>query len=173
MSDSGTAIFDRILQLAALLAVMFVLHAGFARAEMLPETEHAAIAEALAAGLSPSLVLAVAAERRERGEAVTRACIRHDVATLKSAFAQYPGHLDLALARYAEGRGIVSTDRYVAAVRSRIRRLDADARSAARTIAAPMIAQRATLDDFDAAIGSKVRRAARRLDDFPLAPRRG
>lgn len=172
MKDSGMAVFDWMLQLAAFLAVMFVLHASLAHADMRPETQRAAIEEALIAGVSPSLVLAVTASCDDRGKSVTRSSIRRDVSDLQSALARSSGRLDLALSRFAAIRGIVASGRYAEDIQKRMRDLDANARVAARKIGAPVAARRHALDDFDTSLGAKLRRASRRLDDFPPTPRR-
>ena len=163
MKCNKTAVFDAVLQLAALLAVLFVLHASVAYGAESTDTERAVIAESLRAGLSPSLALAVAAV--EPRPWTTRTRIRSEVRALQAAVVLYPGRLDRALAHYAgpADRG------YAAAVRVWKGRFDAEARAAARALRA----HRPVLDDFDGAIAWRARAAGRRLDDFPLVPRKG
>jgi hypothetical protein len=161
---SRSLIFDWTLQLAAVLGVIFVLGAGVARGAALPEADRIVIEDALRAGVSPSLALAVTrlGNRRE---------IRADIEHLAKLTAQYPGRVDFALARYRFGSIAIDAEarRYIAAVRAHERRFDEDARRAARALRKPMI-RRAALDDFDATIAARLRLARRTLDDFPLRP---
>ncbi len=161
---SRALIFDWTLQLAAVLAVLFVLGAGTARGAALPEADRIVIEDALRAGVSPSLALAVARLDGRRG-------IQTDVERLAKLTVRYPSRIEFALARYRFGSIALDaeTRRYIAAVQTRKRRFDKDARLAARALRNPAV-RRAALDDFDSTIAGRLRLARRTLDDFPLRP---
>ena len=162
MRRNGTIVIDWALQLAAFLAVLFVLHAGAARGAI--PAERAIIAESLRAGLSPSLALAVAVVQLQSPQWRTPAKIRAAVHALRQAVTRFPARLDRAL-RYYGG-----DDRFVAAVRVWQRRFDVKARATAQAIGASV--GRPHLDDFaDSGLAVRARRAGRLLDDF--SPGRG
>ncbi|MDD9907260.1 MAG: hypothetical protein OXT06_27090 [Rhodospirillaceae bacterium] len=162
MRRNGTIVIDWALQLAAFLAVLFVLHAGVAHGAM--PAERAIIAESLRAGLSPSLALAVAAVRPRSPQWRSPAKIRAEIQALRQAVVRFPKQLDRALRHYG------GDDRFVAAVRGWQHRFDAEARATAQAIAAT--ADRPHLDDFaDSGLAVRARRAGRLLDDF--SPGRG
>ncbi len=162
----GTVLFDWALQAAALMAVFFVFHAAVAHGAMPADRERHVIAEALHAGVSPSLALAVATVDAGSNRWRTRAGIRSAIARLRDATARYPARLDRAMAQYggrADGTG------FAAAVRIWARRFDADARA----LAVRPSRHRPRLDDFDNTIALRARRAGRTLDDFPYRARKG
>jgi hypothetical protein len=170
MKRDNTVLFDWALQAAALMAVLFVFHAGVARGAMPADRERDVIAEALHAGVSPSLALAVATVDAGSNRWRTRAGIRSAIARLRDATTRYPARLDRAMAQYggrADGTG------FAAAVRIWARRFDADARATARALAARPSRHRPRLDDFDDTIALRARRAGRTLDDFPYRARKG
>lgn len=168
MTRNRTVLFDWLLQAAALMAVIFVFHAGTAQGADRGVSERDVIAEALRAGISPSLALAVAQSDADRWR--TRTGVRTAVASLRDALARHPARLDRALAHY---RGRADGARFAASVRVLTRHFEADARAAARTLAVRPAAGRAKFDDFDGTIAQRARRAGRTLDDFPSASRRG
>ena len=169
MMRDGTILFDWALQVAALMAVLFVFHAGVARGAMPADKERNVIAEALQAGVSPSLALAVAEVDAGSNRWATRRGIRAATAALRDAIARYPSRLDRAMAHYG---GRADGTRFAAAVRIWARRFDADARATAQALAAPF-GNEPRLDDFDGAIDVRARRAGRALDDFPYLARNG
>jgi hypothetical protein len=174
MKRSRTAVCDWMLQLAAFLAVLFVLSAAHGAAT--PEAERMVIEEALRAGVSPSIALAVArveAGRFGRHRWTAQSDIRSGIAKLRDLIERFPGRLDLALANYGRGREAVPNRHFAGAVRAWARRFDAEARAAAKALKAPPVARATRLDDFDAAITLRARRARRTLDDFPIRPRKG
>lgn len=170
MMRDSTFLFDWALQVAALVAVLFVFHAGVARSAMPADRERNVIAEALHAGVSPSLALAVANVESGSNRWATRIGIRAAIAALRDAIARYPERLDRAMAHYS-GRAVGA--RFAAAVRIWARRFDADARATAQALAAQPFRREPRLDDFDGAIALRARRAGRALDDFPYLARRG
>ncbi len=170
MKCRGTQVFDWMLQLAALVAVLFVLNAGVARGALPSDMERHVIAETFRAGISPSLALAVAAVEPDPARWTTRNGIVAAIAALRDSVTRYPNRLDRALANYD---GSTDGRRYATAVRGWMRRFDADARAAAQALAALFAVKRPALDDFDDRIGSRARHAGRRLDDFPFARQKG
>ena len=170
MTRDRTHLFDWLLQAAALMAVIFVFHAGTAQSADSAASERDVIAEALRAGISPSLALAVAQVDPGLERWRTKAGVRSAVASLRDALAWYPARLDRALARYGDR---ADGTRFAAAVRVWVRRFEADARAAAQDLAARPVTRRSTFDDFDSTIAQRARRAGRTLDDFPNLSRRG
>lgn len=168
MTRDRTHLFDWLLQAAAIMAVIFVFHAGTAQGADSTVSERDVIAEALRAGISPSLALAVAQSDADRWR--TRTGVRAAVASLQDALAWHPARLDRALARYS---GRADGARFAAAIRVLARQFDADARAAAQDLAARPVPRRSIFDDFDSTIAQRARRAGRTLDDFPNLPRRG
>jgi hypothetical protein len=134
------------------------------------DRERTVIAEALHAGVSPSLALAVATVEAGSNRWTTRASVRSAVAALRDAIARYPARLDRAMAHYghrADGA------RFAAAVRIWSLRFDADARATAQALAAQPFGNEPRLDDFDGTIALRARRAGRAMDDFPYLARKG
>ena len=170
MMRDGTFLFDWALQVAALVAVLFVFHAGVARGAMPADKERSVIAEALRAGVSPSLALAVANVESGSNRWTTRMGMRAAIAVLRDAIARYPARMDRAIAHYG---GRADGARFAAAVRVLPRRFDADARATAQALVAQRIGHKPRLDDFDGAIALRARRAGRALDDFPYLARKG
>lgn len=164
MKLHGTILIDWALQLAALIAVLFVLHAGVAYGAL--PAERTIIAESLRAGLSPSVALAVAAAETSSPLWRNPEGIRYAVTRLRDAIDRHPGRLGTALRAYG------GDARFVEAVQVLRKRYDAAARTAARSLAVP--SRNAQLDDFgDGGLILRARRAGRALDDFPLAAGRG